>query len=157
MQHILWVLSLESSARAAFRNRGSAIRPASTARAGAAFRARRLRHAFGKGPASTPNAAIPGRLTRSPGRGMVAGMETVFDTLAYTRRLTQAGVEGKHAEALTDALRAAFSEGVATRADIARLEARMDALEANMRAMQWVLGLIAALLVMMAARLFGVL
>ena len=87
---------------------------------------------------------------------MVAGMETVFDTLAYTRRLTQAGVEDKHAEALTDALRAAFSEGVATKADIARLEARMDALEANMRAMQWVLGLIAALLVMMAARLFGV-
>ena len=98
---------------------------------------------------------------------MVAGMETVFDTLAYTRRLTQAGVEDKHAEALTDALRAAFSEGVATKADIARLEARMDAqdakldaldakLDANMRAMQWVLGLMAALLVMMAARLFGV-
>ena len=94
-------------------------------------------------------------------------METVFDTLAYTRRLTQAGVEDKHAEALTDALRAAFSEGVATKADIARLEARMDAqdakldaldakLDANMRAMQWVLGLMAALLVMMAARLFGV-
>ena len=98
---------------------------------------------------------------------MVAGMETVFDTLAYTRRLTQAGVEDKHAEALTDALRAAFSEGVATKADIARLEARMDAqdakldaldakLDANMRAMQWVLGLMAALLVMIAARLFGV-
>ena len=94
---------------------------------------------------------------------MVAGMETVFDTLAYTRRLTQAGVEDKHAEALTDALRAAFSEGVATKADIARLEgrmdalgARMDALDAHMRAMQWVLGLMAALLVMMAARLFGV-
>ena len=59
------------------------------------------------------------------------------------------------------ALRAAFNEGVATRADIARLEARMDAqdakLDAHMRAMQWVLGLIVALLVMMAARLFGVL
>ncbi len=92
---------------------------------------------------------------------MVAGMETVFDTLAYTRRLTQAGVEARHAEALTDALRVAFNEGVATKADIARLEARMDAqdskLDAHMRAMQWVLGLMAALLVMMAARLFGVL
>ena len=87
-------------------------------------------------------------------------METVFDTLAYTRRLTQAGVEAKHAEALTDALRAAFNEGVATKADIARLEARMDAqdakLDAHMRAMQRVLGLIVALLVTMAARLFGV-
>ena len=109
------------------------------------------------GPALAARAAILGRLTRPPERGVVAGMETVFDTLAYTRRLTQAGVEAKHAEALTDALRAAFSEGVATKADIARLEARMDALEANMRAMQWVLGLIAALCVMMAARLFGVL
>ena len=106
---------------------------------------------------------------------MVASMETVFDTLAYTRRLTQAGVEDKHAEALTDALRVAFSEGVATKADIARLEGRMDAqdakldaqdakldaldakMDANMRAMQWILGLMAALLVMMAARLFGVL
>ena len=98
---------------------------------------------------------------------MVAGMETVFDTLAYTRRLTQAGVEARHAEALTDALRVAFNEGVATKADIARLEARMDAqdaksdaldakLDASMRTMQWVLGLMAALLVMMAARLFGV-
>ena len=99
---------------------------------------------------------------------MVAGMETVFDTLAYTRRLTQAGVEDKHAEALTDALRAAFSEGVATRAraDIARLESRMDAqdakldaldakLDANMRAVQWVLGLVIVLLVTVAARLFG--
>ena len=118
---------------------------------------------------------------------MVVGMETVFDTLAYTRRLTQAGVEDKHAEALTDALRAAFSEGVATKADIARLESRMDAqsakldaqdakldaqdakmdaqdakldaldakLDANMRAMQWVLGLVVVLLVTIAARLFG--
>ena len=87
-------------------------------------------------------------------------METVFDTLAYTRRLTQAGVEHERAEAFTDALRVAFNEGVATRADIARLEARMDAqdakLDAHMRAVQWVLGLMAALLVMMAARLFGV-
>ena len=98
---------------------------------------------------------------------MVVGMETVFDTLAYTRRLTQAGVAHEQAEALADALRVAFNEGVATKADIhgvksdiARLEARMDALDAkldaNMRAMQWVLGLMAALLVMMAARLFGV-
>ena len=105
---------------------------------------------------------------------MVAGMETVFDTLAYTRRLTQAGVEHEQAEALADALRVAFNEGVATKADIhgvksdiARLEARMDAqdakldaldakLDANMRAMQWILGLVVALLVMMTARLFGV-
>ena len=86
-------------------------------------------------------------------------METACDTLAYTRRLTQTGGEVRQAEAMTDALRAVLGEGVATRADIARLETRMDALDAkldaNMRAMQWVLGLMAAPLVMMAARLFG--
>ena len=104
---------------------------------------------------------------------MVAGMETVFDTFAYTCRLTQAGVEAKHAEALTDALRAAFSERVATRADIARLESHMDAqdakldaqdakldaldakLDANMRAVQGVLGLAVVLLVTVTAQLFG--
>lgn len=75
-------------------------------------------------------------------------METVFDTLTYTRRLKDAGIAEAHAEAL----RAAFNEGVATRADIARLETGLDA---NMRAMQWVLGIIVALLVTMAARLFG--
>ena len=37
------------------------------------------------------------------------------------------------------------------------MDAELDALDADIRAMQWVLGLIAALLVMMAARLFGVL
>lgn len=79
-------------------------------------------------------------------------METVFDTLAYTRRLKDAGIAEGYAEAHAEALRAAFNEGVATKADIARLETRLDA---NMRAMQWVLGIIVALLVTMAARLFG--
>ena len=51
--------------------------------------------------------------------------EAAFDTLAYTRRLKEAGVAGSHAEAHADALRAAFNAGVATRADLARLEARL--------------------------------
>ena len=72
----------------------------------------------GKGRPSALSAALPGRLTRPPGRGMVVGMDTVFDTLAYTRRLAQAGVEDKHAEALTDALRAGFSAGVASSASM---------------------------------------
>ena len=48
-----------------------------------------------------------------------------FDALAYTRRLEEAGVSGPHAEAHADALRLAFNEGVATRAGLARLEARL--------------------------------
>lgn len=51
--------------------------------------------------------------------------DAVFDTLAYTRRLKEAGIAGPHAEAHADALRLASDEGVATRADLARLEARL--------------------------------
>lgn len=53
---------------------------------------------------------------------MVLAMESMFDTLACTRRLTQAGVDSEHAEAMAAAPRAAFNEGVATKADLARLE-----------------------------------
>ena len=58
---------------------------------------------------------------------MIAVMETAFDTLAYTRRLKDAGVAGTHAEAHADTLRAAFHDGVATKADLAHLETRIEA------------------------------
>ena len=51
--------------------------------------------------------------------------EAAFDTLAYTRRLKESGIGETRAEALADALRAAFNEGVATKAALARLEARL--------------------------------
>ena len=57
-------------------------------------------------------------------------MEAVFDTLAYTRRLKAAGFSEEQAEAQTEALHAAFREGVAdrsdlvTKADLAELETR---------------------------------
>ncbi len=41
-----------------------------------------------------------------------------FDTLAYARRLESAGVEPAQAEAHADALQAAISESVATKADL---------------------------------------
>ena len=53
--------------------------------------------------------------------------EAAFDTLAYARRLKKAGVTDTLAEAHADALRAAFDEGTATRADLARLEERLVA------------------------------
>lgn len=62
---------------------------------------------------------------------MVAIMETALDTLAYTHRLKDAGVAEAHAEAHTDALGAAFHDGVATGADLAHLEARFAALESG--------------------------
>ncbi len=63
-------------------------------------------------------------------------MEAAFDTLAYAERLKAAGIDGAHANAHAEALRAALGEGVATRADvreiradIARLGGRIDGIE----------------------------
>ncbi len=59
-------------------------------------------------------------------------MEAVFDTLAYTRRLKAAGFSEEQAEAQAEALRAAFHEGVATKADLAKVEARIETRIANL-------------------------
>ena len=70
-------------------------------------------------------------------------MEAAFDTLAYAERLKAAGIENAHANALTDALRVALGEGVATKADIrenrrelgadiAGLANRIDNIDENM-------------------------
>ena len=45
-----------------------------------------------------------------------------FDTLAYARRLKEAGVATAQAEAPAEAVRDAVTEGVATKADIAGVE-----------------------------------
>ena len=71
-----------------------------------------------------------------------------FDTLAYARRLKEAGVDEAQAEAHAEAVRDAIAEGGATKADIIRLEAKIDA-------MKWVVALHAALTLAMAGRLFG--
>ena len=54
-------------------------------------------------------------------------MDSVFDILAYTRRLKAAGLEEALAEAHAEALRAAFSEGGATKAG--ERDTRSDARE----------------------------
>ncbi len=87
-------------------------------------------------------------------------MEAPFDTFAYARRLREAGVSETQAGAHTEALRAAFADGVVTKADLraetARLEARIGGVEAKIGVIQWALGFIALLTLAMAARLFGV-
>lgn len=50
---------------------------------------------------------------------------TTFDTHAAVKALMHAGLAPAHAEAITDTVRAAIAEGVATKADIAALENRM--------------------------------
>ena len=50
---------------------------------------------------------------------------TTFDTHAAVKALMHAGLAPAHAEAITDTVRAAIAEGVATKADIAALDNRM--------------------------------
>ncbi len=60
-----------------------------------------------------------------------------FDRLAYIDRLTAAGVDEKQARAQADALDAALRDTVATKADLerleAKLEAKMETLNANLK------------------------
>ena len=57
-----------------------------------------------------------------------------FDTLHAAKALTQAGFAPPQAEAITDTIRAAFTDSVATKTDIAELRAEMAELRAEMAA-----------------------
>ena len=57
-----------------------------------------------------------------------------FDTLHAAKALTAAGFEAQQAEAITDTIREAFTESVATKADIAGLEAAVAADMAEVKA-----------------------
>ena len=76
-----------------------------------------------------------------------------FDTLAYARRLKEAGVAEDQAEAHAEAVRAAITEGVATRAD---LKTEIAPLKAELRAVRWMLGLILSVLGIVAAFVIAV-
>ena len=55
-----------------------------------------------------------------------------FDTLHAAKALTAAGFEAQQAEAITDTIRDAFTESVATKADIAELRADMASLKTRL-------------------------
>ena len=98
-------------------------------------------------------------------------MSTVtFDTLTTARKLEAAGVERRQAEAHAEALREAVSadrDALATKAD---LDAKLAALETRLRAdlatkadletlrseLRWMLAFQAALILAIAAKLFGI-
>ncbi len=62
-------------------------------------------------------------------------MSAVFDKLGFMRHLESDGTFNRpQAEKLTEAFHAAVLEAVATKADIARLEARIDAMDARVDA-----------------------
>ena len=64
---------------------------------------------------------------------MIAAMTTtdspLFDRLRYVDRLTGAGIAEDQARAHADAMEDALRQGVATKNDVARLEAAMSAME----------------------------
>ena len=77
---------------------------------------------------------------------------STFDTLAATRALEAAGVERAQAEAHAEQLRAAAGadlDQLATKADLTRIRDQMAMFK-------WAMTFQAALIVAMAARLFGV-
>ena len=57
-----------------------------------------------------------------------------FDTLHAAKALAAAGFEAQQAEAITDTIRGAFTESVATKADVAGLEAAVAADMAEVKA-----------------------
>ena len=58
---------------------------------------------------------------------------STFDTLHAAKTLTQAGFAPPQAEAITDTIRAAFSDSVATKTDIAELRTEMAALRTELK------------------------
>ena len=83
-----------------------------------------------------------------------------LDTHKAVRTLTDAGMQEPAAEAVVTTVNDAVTEGVATKADIVNLRAELKAdiavLKSRLDTQQWVLGLIAAVVLLMAGRMFGV-
>ena len=75
-----------------------------------------------------------------------------FDTHAAVTALRKAGFDEPQAEAAVAMVRDAVTEGVATKGDVDRLETKMDA---GFAALKWVVGIVAALTIAIAARQFG--
>ena len=77
---------------------------------------------------------------------------STFDALTAARKLEAAGVNRAHAEAIADQLRAAAGadlDELATKGDLAELRAEL-------RMMRWAVSFLAALMLAVAARLFGI-
>ncbi len=85
-------------------------------------------------------------------------MNAVFDTLSFAKRLEAAGEKPEVAEAHAMALKDLVLEEVATKADIQRLEVRIDSLEKEMTArlamMQWLLGSVGVGVLLLVIRTF---
>ena len=74
-----------------------------------------------------------------------------IDTHAAVRELEAAGLDTAHAEAIVKTI-AQADERIATKADIERLDERIATLRSELR---WMFGFLAALVLAIAGRLFG--
>ena len=73
---------------------------------------------------------------------------TALDTLKAADARAEAGIAEPHAKAIASTMRVAAAEGVATGADMARIDDQLAAIE-------WIVALHAALTIAIAGRLFG--
>ena len=90
---------------------------------------------------------------------------STFDTLSAADKLRDAGLGDVQARAIVDSIRDAQATGIehlATKADIARLEGRIDGLEGRidglegrLNILQWVVGVQSAVILAIALRVFG--
>lgn len=83
---------------------------------------------------------------------------STFDTLSAADKLRDAGLGDVQARAIVDSIRDAQATGIehlATKADIARLEGRIDGLEGRLNVLQWVVGIQSAILLAIGLRVFG--
>jgi len=77
---------------------------------------------------------------------------TVFDTLAYSKRLQAAGVPATQAEAQAEALAAAISNQLATKADITEATAPI---RTDVAVLKWMVGFNIALSVGILAKMLA--
>ena len=83
---------------------------------------------------------------------------STFDTLSAADKLRDAGLGDVQARAIVDSIRDAQATGIehlATKADIARMEGRIDGLEGRLNILQWVVGIQSAVILAIALRVFG--
>ena len=89
---------------------------------------------------------------------------TTFNPLAVARDLKAAGIEAEHAEAIAEGMREAADAAagaeradLATKADLAELRAVLYREIGTLRSeLRWILGFLAALILAIAAKLFGI-
>ena len=84
---------------------------------------------------------------------------STFNPLEAARDLKAVGIEPEHAEAIAEGMRRAATAGhdaLTTKSDVAALKSDIAMVRSEIATLRWMFGLLAALNLAMAAKLFGV-